>query len=174
MKKVVTLAIALSVATALGVGAAVAAVRDGVPTVRVIGTENFEPNALIYSTFRFSPAVIEVPSGGTLRFIDQDSSSDEPHTLSIVYPAQLPTDVEEVFNCGVCNKILFEHFGNQPKLRVDRDGDGGLNIPGDSIMILPGVNTSITEQVTAPAGTTLNFLCAIHPWMQGKIKVTSG
>ncbi len=174
MKKAVTLAIAIAVATALGVGAAVAAVRDGEPTVRTIGTENFEPNALIYSTFRFSPQVIEVVSGGTLRFIDKDSSSEEPHTLSIVNPGQLPTDIEDVFNCEPCNKILFEHFGDELKLRVDRDGDGGLNIPGDSIMTLPGANDSITEQVTAPAGTTLDFLCAIHPWMQGKIKVTSG
>jgi len=27
--------------------------------------------------------------------------------------------------------------------------------------------------VTAPAGTTLFYICAIHPWMQGIINVTS-
>jgi hypothetical protein len=25
--------------------------------------------------------------------------------------------------------------------------------------------------VTAKAGTTLYFMCAVHPWMQGKVKV---
>jgi hypothetical protein len=26
--------------------------------------------------------------------------------------------------------------------------------------------------ISAPAGTTLYFLCALHPWMQGKIVVS--
>ena len=29
----------------------------------------------------------------------------------------------------------------------------------------------ISFNVTAKKGTTLYYLCAIHPWMQGKIKV---
>jgi len=174
MKKLLTVAIAIAVATALGVGVAVATVGDRGPTVRAVGAEAFEPNALIYSTFRFSPEVIEVPSGATLHFIKKDDAPDEPHTLSIVPKADLPTDIEEVFNCEPCNRILTEHFGDKLMLRVDRDGDGGLNVPGDSILILPGVNNIIAEQVTAPAGTTLSYLCAFHPWMQGTIKVTSG
>jgi hypothetical protein len=27
-------------------------------------------------------------------------------------------------------------------------------------------------KVTAPAGTTLYFMCAVHPWMQAKLVVT--
>jgi plastocyanin len=30
---------------------------------------------------------------------------------------------------------------------------------------------SITATVTAPPGATLQYLCAIHPWMQGEIAV---
>jgi len=26
-------------------------------------------------------------------------------------------------------------------------------------------------KITADAGTTLNMICAIHPWMQNKVKV---
>jgi plastocyanin len=171
MKKVVTLAIAIAVATALGVGAAVATVRGGGLTVRAVGTENFEPNALIYSTFRFSPQVIEVPSGGTLTFVKKDEAPEEPHTLSIVDRSQLPTDIEGVFNCQVCGQILGEHamLGRS----VDRDGDGGLNVRGDSLLVTMK-NNSISAVVTAPAGTSLSYLCAIHPWMQATIKVTSG
>ena len=173
MKKVLTFAIAVAVASALGVGVSMAKVNGSTPTVRALGDETFEVNALIQATFRFSPMVIDVPSGGTLRFIKQDNAPDEPHTLSIVSQGQLPTDVEGVFNCGACNRILDEHFGGStPKLRVDPDGDGGLDTPGDSILILPGVNNSISQTVTAPPGTTLHFMCAIHPWMQGEIKVT--
>jgi len=173
MKKVLTLAIAVAMASALGVGVALARVNGTTPTVRTLGDESFEPNVLIQATLHFSPMVIDVPSGGTLRFIKQDNAPDEPHTLSIVRQDQVPADVEEVFNCTACNRILNEHFGGStPKLRVDPDGDGGLNTPGDSILILPGVNNSITATVTAPAGTTLHFICAIHGWMQGEIKVT--
>lgn len=171
MKKIVTLAIAIAVATALGVGAAVATVGDGGLTVRTLGTENFEPNTLVYSTLRFSPDVIEVPSGATLQFIKKDDAPDEPHTLSIVNQSQLPTDIEEVFNCQVCGQILGEHA--MEGRNVDRDGDGGLNIAGDSLLIT-SKNNSISAVVTAPAGTTLRYLCAIHPWMQATIKVTSG
>src|SRR6059036_743461 len=89
MKKIVTLAIAIAMASALGVGVSLATANDGTSTVRTLGDENFEVNALIYATLRFSPQVIEVPSGGTLRFIKSDNAPDEPHTLSIVYPGQL-------------------------------------------------------------------------------------
>ena len=33
-----------------------------------------------------------------------------------------------------------------------------------------GVST-VRFAVSAAAGTTLHFICAIHPWMQGRIKV---
>jgi plastocyanin len=42
-------------------------------------------------------------------------------------------------------------------------------VPGDSLFQAPGKNVSAV--VSAPAGTTLYYLCAIHPWMQGKIVV---
>jgi hypothetical protein len=36
----------------------------------------------------------------------------------------------------------------------------------------PAKHRSISIKVTAPAGTTLHFICAVHPWMQGTLKVT--
>jgi hypothetical protein len=42
--------------------------------VRVKGDEAFEPNALIYSTFRFSPERIVVASGERVRF-EEDAAS---------------------------------------------------------------------------------------------------
>ena len=51
-------------------------------------------------------------------------------------------------------------------------GAPGFNEPGDSLFFVAEepFNT-ISAQVTAPAGTTLKYLCAIHPWMQGTITV---
>ncbi len=49
-------------------------------------------------------------------------------------------------------------------------GRTGLNTEGDSRILLP--RQSLFATVTAPAGTTLNYVCAIHPWMQAKIHVT--
>ena len=44
---------------------------------------------------------------------------------------------------------------------------------GDSIALAPkGPHKTATVVVSAPAGTTLYYVCAIHPWMQGEIKVT--
>jgi len=40
---------------------------------------------------------------------------------------------------------------------------------GDSLLMLPG--HSISSVITAPPGTTLYYLCAIHPWMDGSITV---
>ena len=175
MKRVLTVALAIAMAASVGVGVAMARAGGTQFVVRTQGSENFEKNALVYATLRFAPQVIQVPTGGTLLFVKRDDAPDEPHTLSIVTKGQLPTSIDEVFNCIVCNKILGEHFppNSQPVLKVDRDGDGGLNADGDSIMVLPGVNTKISVVITAPAGTTLHYLCAFHPWMQATIQVTS-
>jgi hypothetical protein len=54
---------------------------------------------------------------------------------------------------------------------VDK-GQPGLDEPGDSIAIEGMKHMSVSIKVTAPAGTTLYFICAVHPWMQGEIKVT--
>ena len=29
----------------------------------------------------------------------------------------------------------------------------------------------VAAKITAPAGTVLHYFCAIHPWMQGTIRV---
>jgi len=143
------------------------------------GTENMDPNALIYSDFHFDPGTLIVHSGDVIRFI-KDEGSEDPHTLTIVDKAQLPKNFDQVLACGsdprsICYQVLAEHFppnGNVVK-RVDPDGDGGLDQSGDSILIFPPEQgQGISARITAPAGTNLYFLCSIHPWMQGKIEVT--
>jgi hypothetical protein len=133
--------------------------------IKLFGDNTFERNTLIQSTLRFSPERFFPHS---VRWIDRDQV-DEPHTVTVVRPRQLPSSADEVFACGPCNRALDAHFASgQPKLRVNV-GEPGLDQPGDSLFL--ELDQSIAAAVSAPAGTTLAYLCAIHPWMQGKLVV---
>jgi plastocyanin len=157
---------ALSVA-ALTLTTAASGATDKI--VRTQGNETFVPNSKIMATLKFTPGHLVVRSGDTLTLQHSDKS-DEPHTLSIVDADEVPTTIEQVFECPVCQEIA--NTFREPT------GSGFLNAPGtgpgidgrlDTLFVLPGESAS--AQVTAPAGTTLRFLCAIHPWMQGRIDV---
>jgi plastocyanin len=137
-------------------------------TVSTRGDERFVPNAMIQSTLRFSPGKVSASSGGPLTWTHADNS-EAPHTVTIVDQADLPADIEAVFECPACAAALDAHLagGFTPVVDV---GAPGLDEPGDSLLFFHG--ESISAQVTAAAGTTLYYLCALHPWMQGSITVT--
>jgi plastocyanin len=164
-------AIILLGALVLAVVGAGAAASPG--TVVVRGGEMFAPNALIQSTFRFSPGQVNADSGQTLTWVDEDRAADEPHTVTLVDEADLPTDVEEVFGCQApgepCGDALAAHFGGGTPVQVIDVGSPGLDAPGDSLLFFS--DGSISGTISAPAGSTLFYLCAIHPWMQGSITV---
>jgi imidazolonepropionase-like amidohydrolase len=55
----------------------------------------------------------------------------------------------------------------------DKPQQPGFDVEGDSVVLAPkGPHKTEKVVVSAPPGTTLYYLCAIHPWMQGKIVVT--
>jgi len=143
-------------------------------TVKTEGGEEFVPNAKIMSNLKFAPGNLTVASGETLT-LDHADRTDEPHTLSIVNAGEVPGDLDAVFSCGepgtVCDDV-FTAFGSEPSSSLFVNGPGtGSGIDGrlDSLFVLPG--DSISATVTAPSGSTLYFICAIHPWMQGTINV---
>jgi plastocyanin len=138
-------------------------------TVRVTGQEQFVPNVKVMATLRFAPGPITVRSGETVTWV---SDTDEPHTMSVVAAGDLPSSIDEVFVCGVCNAFLAGHFPNgfnNPPVPVLNAGSPGFDAIGDSILIAPDGTASTT--ISAPGGSTLHYLCAIHPWMQGSITV---
>lgn len=140
-------------------------------TVQTLGDEKFVANSLIQATLKFSPGQIRVGSGETVSWAHNDKTS-APHTVSIVDAADLPDSIEEVFECAVCEQIGEAHFGPDfggPFTPVVDVGDAGFDQPGDSVFFQPGGGFEMT--ISAPAGTTLPYLCAIHPWMQGTITV---
>ena len=142
--------------------------------IRTRGNEVMQPNALIQSTFKFTPGRISVTSGETLTFEHADQG-EEPHTLTIVNKDELPATTDDVFNCGEPGTVCadaFNLFTQEPTTSMVLNAPGtdtGIDGRLDTLFVLPG--ESVSAPVTAPAGTTLYFLCLIHPWMQGEIVV---
>lgn len=143
-------------------------------TVRTAGGETFAPNARIASNLRFIPGDIQLRSGGTLT-LEIGDSTQEPHTLTIVNRDEVPSDIDEVFECGapetVCD-ALFQLVGetDDPPRVIEGPGTiAGIDGRLDTLVVLPG--ETVSAKVTAPTGTTLYFICAIHAWMQGRIVV---
>jgi plastocyanin len=72
---------------------------------------------------------------------------------------------------AVCEEV-FGLFTAEPTSSafVNAPGTGpGIDGRLDTLLVFPG--ESVSAQVTAPAGSTLRYLCAPHPWMQGTIDV---
>lgn len=138
--------------------------------VRTTGDERVVPNAMIQATLRFTPGMIRVASGEEVTWTHDDRTT-APHTVTIVEAFPEPT-VDGIFGCAApgepCDVALTAHFagGFNPVVEA---GGAGLDAPGDSLFLFD--DSSVTAAVTAPSGTTLNYLCAIHPWMQGDIVV---
>jgi plastocyanin len=175
------LTIIVVTALVLATIAAGSVMADSGKTVRTVGRgQIFKPNQLIAVVLRFTPEATTVNAGQRIRFVDDDQDTDEPHTATIVDRADLPTSFAEGDACfaetGPCGQAGAAHDpdGDQqpPFNLVVNKGRPGLDTAGDSLLFGGGLdNQSISARVTAAPGTTLYYLCALHPWMQGKITV---
>jgi hypothetical protein len=122
----------------------------------------------------FAPGDVTIRSGGALTLKSTDKQA--PHTFSIVAKKDLPKTRGKISNCGapntICGKISQGHQidqqGNPAKPVVDV-GAPGIDQIGDSFVLAP--NSSQTVNLTAKKGTTLYFMCGIHAWMLGVLKV---
>lgn len=153
-------------------------------TISILGTEGLRVNHEVFATFRFSPGSFEINSGGVITF--ENLVTMDGHTISIVNAADLPTSIGQVFMCGspgtVCASILMLHFpgGFGPggpigppvafvNVASNPSGFSMNGVAGNSLFIAPGQTVALT--ISAPSGTTLQYMCAIHAWMQGTINV---
>jgi plastocyanin len=149
-------------ATAAAVGSAA-----GGTVVRTEGREILRANESGTYTMHFAPETVTVHSGGTVTFVHGDSTHD-PHTITIVAARELPTRIDP---CRACEKAQQAHFPQGPQgppTPVVNVGRPGLDAPGDSVLWMSG---RVKVKVSAPAGTVLRYFCAVHPWMQGTIRV---
>lgn len=106
-----------------------------------------------------------------------------PHTFSLVTKSSLPKTAQQRKTCFTPGKICMGIAGwyglkgeEAPKNPLVQAGGEGWNTmgtikkKGDSYFF-GKKGESFEQPVTAKAGTTLYFMCAVHPWMQGSIKV---
>jgi plastocyanin len=177
------LAVALGATAALGLGlapAASAAKND----IRILGGVVVKPGKFVKDNQRFSPVSKRVKSGATVRVVNK-AKTEDPHTITFVAKRFLP----EQFESGVEERLFAAHGvdpTNQDAPPANFVVDNGQPVPqggtleadtgftdttdGDSAFIAPGQKT-FSFKVTADAGSNLFYYCAVHPWMQGKIKV---
>lgn len=140
-------------------------------TLTVKGGTIFKPNRFIGDGQRFGRDVTAIKSRGTLTI---RNGTREPHTFSIIRKSEVPRTARQVENCRVCQALGQAHGippnGEGPPTipLVDR-GAAGFNQPGDSITF--GPRQRVRARITARSGRTLRFICAIHPWMLGKVAV---
>ena len=156
-------------------------------TETTVGGEKFVPNRLLADTMHFKLGTIVIRSGGTVTFVDK---TKDAHTFSIVKKGQVPRTAKQVENCfgpGPCDEIAVAHGAVNPDTGEEQEpttplvnaGKAGFNRPGDSIVLAPAGGAASAKahasrtsvKITAPKGKTLYFICAIHPWMQGKVAV---
>ncbi len=160
-------------AAALFLVAGATAGSAGAATVRTRGGPEFKPNEYVRDTLHFAPGRITVRPNARVTWIDRDRAP-EPHTVTVVRRRERPDMLNELFQCRAC-QLANAHLvdPNDPNSGVARVrvnvGAPGLNARGDSLFLAPGGR--ISARVTARVGSTLYYLCAIHPWMQGSIRV---
>ncbi len=175
--------VAAMVLVALGaMGAATAAgAAPARVTVKSTTSFKFKPNRYIQDGLRWGKDSYAVQSGGTVHVVNGDGS-EGPHTFTVLAKRDVPKTVRTLFSCRACAKLTRAHGADPnteapPKFPFLENGVGQatapeLDRPGDSGITGRGrKGESIDFHVTARAGTTLYFICLIHPWMQSKLLV---
>jgi plastocyanin len=160
---------------ALAAGPAAAAPKKN--TITAVGGTKVKANAYVQDAQHWDADSYKVKSGDTVTLRDK-STEGQPHTLSLV--KKLPRTPAQIMGCDACGPLMEAHQANpetgevgQELVQAGGDGfdtGGDKSAAGDSIYLPP--KGKVTFKVTAKAGTTLNFICAVHPWMLGTIKVS--
>ena len=112
--KTMRLAAALfCVAAAVAAGSALASSHAAGVTVKVAdkGT-SYVINKTASDTMYFTPATTTVKSGSMLTFEYGGKPAQEPHTITIVKPSDLPKTPAQIDNCTVCLKYASGHLKN--------------------------------------------------------------
>lgn len=139
------------------------------------GGSSVKINKYSKDSVHWTPGNVTVPSGATLTIANMSPDPD-PHTFSIVNKSQLPRTLQQAENCKVCEQIAQAHGVNPreeshgpPPIPTVEPGKNGFDEAGDSQFI--GPHQTVKVKITAKPGTKLYFMCAVHPWMQGVVKV---
>jgi plastocyanin len=168
---------AVAALSIFAVAAAPAAAAPKKNTITAVGGVKVKANAYVQDDQHWDAGKYTVKSGDTVTLRDK-STEGQPHTLSLI--KKMPKTPAQIMGCEACGPLMEAHQANpetgevgQPLVEAGGDGfdtGGDKTAPGDSIFLPP--KGKVTFTVTAKKGTTLNFVCAVHPWMLGTIKVS--
>ena len=183
MNRRLTMAVAATAALGLvsaGTASTASAASDQI-TIR--GDFVWRAGKSVRDNQRFVQRNLKVKSGATVT-VKNKAKTEDPHTLSFVEKAFLPTS----FEAPVAGPLFGLHNLDEddpnavPVLKIDNgapaadqaaalavDTLGTPAAPGDSLLLFG--KGPVTFDVTAPAGSKLHYICIFHPWMQGKISV---
>jgi hypothetical protein len=181
MSKTKVAACAAGLCLAVGGTSAALAAGPAKTTIKEKSGLQMKPNRYVKDMLRWDKDVYHVRSGGTLHVVANDVN-EGPHTFTVVKKSDLPRNAAQMNRCKVCETLGQAHGADPnsdapPKFQFLENGVGqdtapDVDRPGDSGVTGEGKkNEFIDLKVTAKKGTTLNFMCLIHPWMQGKVRV---
>lgn len=176
--------VGLAVCLLLGVAGVATATAAGPARTTIKSTTSFKfkPNRYIQDGLRWAKDSYTVSSGGTLHVVNGDGS-EGPHTFTVLAKKDVPKTARTLFGCRACNQLTRAHGADPnseapPRFNFLENGVGqntppSIDRPGDSALVGERGRKGefIDLKVTARAGTTLSFICLIHPWMQAKVEV---
>lgn len=110
-----------------------------------------------------------------------------PHTFSLVTKGSQPKTPKARKGCfspkHICLSIAMWHGFNPKTEQITKNPAkagsagwstaGSITAKGDSWFSGEKKGGHFAQEVTAAAGTTLYYMCAVHPWMQGKVNVVA-
>jgi hypothetical protein len=144
-------------------------------TISTAGVGTWARNGFFKETVHFVHPSYTIASGGTITFEKgKGDKTLDPHTLTVVKPSQLPRSPRQIEECLGDAPGTPCTIGDSATGPISLNGKPGLSEPGQNLSITPGpygVSKGVTVTVTAPPGTTLHFMCSVHPWMQAVLHV---
>lgn len=150
--------------------------------VKAIGSGTFKINRYARDGTRFNRDVYTVRAGGSVR-LTNTQTDEGPHTLTVLRRKDLPRTDAQINKCGSfqgsgpCQRIAAKHQPDEAtgsfKTAVVNAGKAGIDQAGDSIAVTPkgAPGSSLKVKVSAKRGSTLYFVCLVHPWMQARLQV---
>jgi len=157
-------------------------------TVTPTGNTDVITMSLVKGKLKFvAPESVTV--GDQLEIVNKTNPKQVgPHTFSLVTKGSIPKTKKQIGTCFTPKKICFaiaQWHGFNPKTeKITKNpakaGPAGWSTmgtatgtKGDSWLSGEKPGGHISQEVTAAAGTTLYFMCAIHPFMHGQVKVVA-
>ena len=177
--RALVLAVSATALVLVAPGLAAAAVPTG--TTDVISIE------LTKGKLKFvGPEAVSV--GDQLEIVNKTKPSQVgPHTFSLVTKGSLPKTPKARKGCfapkHICLAIAIWHGFNPKTEQITKNpvkaGAAGWSTAGNATgkkgdsWFTEKKGETLSQEVTAAAGSTLYYLCAVHPWMQGKVNVVA-